>query len=394
MPVTVIAGMNHMEFASGDIPDFVLDHDLQADIDEDQAQELVVEDAAAFMSSIIDPTDSSHVEQLKNRVKESQDFTQPIIDAFIMEGYEQFLPPCYCETPDEYGAKAEYGTCLSYPNCTGGVAWTSQFSQTIMAGAGTASEVQNLIINNTDSIHLVTEEDPSCHLPHIHGNLTDSAANPGNGNSPPMCDSPDGCKLDITTVTQHLYDNSGEVDLWRLHFSVDSFDTGFLPIAAKELKTKLKSRQAVWEAAGIPDVDFQISDTPSLQGGPADHCGEIIQASIDWAYNKLPEASKSRFDEYGQKLVVGPDLSTCIAGPCWIWDNMKWEEDNDANTVNIQSVWFGSENKNPYPCGTDKKLPCVAGFHYCKLLSPARAIEWMYVDGLRNKKGSNKQVLS
>ena len=27
--------------------------------------------------------------------------------------------------------------------------------------------------------------------------------------------------------------------------------------------------------------------------------------------------------------------------------------------------------------------PDSAGFHYCKLLSPAKALEWMYVDGLR-----------
>ena len=237
MPVTVIPGMNHMEFASGDIPKFVLDNDLQPDIDEDEAQSLVVEDASAFMGSIINPSDSSFLDQLKSRVKESTDFTQPIIDALIMESYEQFLPPCYCETPDEYGGKAEYGTCVSMPNCTGGVEWTTQYSQAIMGGTvapGTASEVQGLTINNTDSIHLVTEEDPSCHLPHIHGN-PDSAANPGHDDTPPICESPDGCTLDITTVTQHLYHNAGEVDIWRLHFSVDWADTGFLPIAAKEV---------------------------------------------------------------------------------------------------------------------------------------------------------------
>ena len=27
----------------------------------------------------------------------------------------------------------------------------------------------------------------------------------------------------------------------------------------------------------------------------------------------------------------------------------------------------------------------VAGFHYCKVLSPARVMEWMYVDSLRAK---------
>lgn len=259
-----------------------------------------------------------------------------------------------------------------------------------MSGVLDNQEVSGLIINSTDSIHFVTEENPSCHLPHIHGNDTDSAANPGNGNSPPICDSPDGCKLDITTVTQHLYDQSGEVDLWRIHFSVDSFDTGFVPISAVELKTKLKSRQAIWEAAGIPDVDFQQSDKPTKEGGTGDDCADINSAAVQWALDKLPQSTYERFQQYGQKLTIGPDLSTCKAGPCWIWDKLKFEKNDEENTVNVQSVWFGSENKNPYPCGTDKKIPCVAGFHYCKILSPARALEWMYVDGLKNMLGLNK----
>ena len=51
-----------------------------------------------------------------------------------MESYTHFLPPCYCETEDEYGY-LQYGTCLSYPNCTGGVPWTEQFSMLSMSDA-------------------------------------------------------------------------------------------------------------------------------------------------------------------------------------------------------------------------------------------------------------------
>eukprot|EP00604_Paraphysomonas_vestita_P003231 CAMPEP_0174821450 /NCGR_PEP_ID=MMETSP1107-20130205/8139_1 /TAXON_ID=36770 /ORGANISM="Paraphysomonas vestita, Strain GFlagA" /LENGTH=380 /DNA_ID=CAMNT_0016038471 /DNA_START=298 /DNA_END=1437 /DNA_ORIENTATION=+ len=279
LPVTIIPGMNHMEFASGDIPTFVKDHDLQADISEEEAQEKVVADISVFLGSLVYPSNTKYVETLKNRVAESQKFVQSITDSLIMESYEQFLPPCYCETPDEYGG-LQYGTCQSTPTCTGGVKWTTEVSQVHMAGVD-LKEVKGLTITGADSIHFVTEEDPSCHLPHIHGNPVDNA-NPGSEGIPPICTSPDGCVLNITTVTQHLYHNSGEVDIWRLHFSVPWLDTGYLPIAAVELKTKLKSRQAVWQAAGLIDTQFNDTDLIITEGGNHDICGEINQLAINW----------------------------------------------------------------------------------------------------------------
>jgi len=371
-----------MEYASGEIPDFVRNSDLKPEISEDDAQALVVADVVAFMGSLLFPKQTSFLSTLTSRVKESTAFVQPITDAFIMESYQQFLPPCYCEAVDEYGG-LEYGTCESTPTCTGGVKWTQEYAQKTMGGI-TEQAVAGLSIVDADSIHLVTEEDPSCHLPHIHGNPVDNA-NPGNGDTPPICSSPSGCELNITTVTQHVYDNSGEVDIWRLHFQLENMDTGYLPQTARELKTKLKSRQAVWEAAGLKNVNFNETDLPTLEGGVSDRCAEINQAAIDWAYNMLPQVTRQRYDMYGQTLMVGPDLGTCAAGPCWIWDSLKFQRDDVSNTVNIQSVWFGSENYNKYPCGEFKTIPCSSGFHYCKLLSPARALEWMYVDGLRNK---------
>ena len=61
---------------------------------------------------------------------------------------------------------------------------------------------------------------------------------------------------------------------------------------------------------------------------------------------------------------------------------------NDANSsVTVRGVTFAEENFNKFPCGEGHQrgelVPCPTGFHYCKLLSPARALEWMYVDGLR-----------
>ena len=32
-------------------------------------------------------------------------------------------------------------------------------------------------------------------------------------------------------------------------------------------------------------------------------------------------------------------------------------------------------------------VPAAAGFHYCKVLSPARAMEWIYMGGLKKYMG-------
>jgi hypothetical protein len=71
-------------------------------------------------------------------------------------------------------------------------------------------------------------------------------------------------------------------------------------------------------------------------------------------------------------------LFVCFhAGPCWIWHELEFNESEDGNTVQVNSPQFGT--------AVDYPMQKVAGFHYCKVLSPARVIEWMYVDGLRAK---------
>ena len=46
--------------------------------------------------------------------------------------------------------------------------------------------------------------------------------------------------------------------------------------------------------------------------------------------------------------------------------------------------------KNHFPIPRPSGIPDPGCFHYCKLLSPARAMEWVYVDGLRRFLPINK----
>ena len=80
-----------------------------------------------------------------------------------------------------------------------------------------------------------------------------------------------------------------------------------------------------------------------------------------------------RFAAKGIPLVMVADKKpTPPAGPWWIWNYLQYSA--TPASLEVQS-WFAfySLSSNPYG----------AGNHYCKLLSPARALEHIFIDGLR-----------
>ena len=66
-------------------------------------------------------------------------------------------------------------------------------------------------------------------------------------------------------------------------------------MSATELKTKLKSRQAVWEAAGVANVSRAETDLTVGQGGSGDRCREINDAAIAWARKAVGATTLARF---------------------------------------------------------------------------------------------------
>lgn len=365
LPVTVVPGMSHQQIASGTPTSMVAANDLTPEITDAQAKAALASDTVNFIRGLREGDSSPSWAAIARRVDASEKFVAPMVDAFNMEGYGNFLPPCLCETLDEYGFPL-HGTCVSQPNCTGGAPWTAHAQQIF---AGDAIKVASV-----DSLHFVNEERPSPHLPHIHGN-PDAQATPGAQGIPPLCRTPLGCTLNVTTVTQNLPPKSLPGTLG---------DTGFYPVSAQELRTKMMSRQALWEAAGIADVNFTQSDGLVAKGGLVDLCAAVNQAALDWAAARASPTARARFAKHGQPMKIIADKSTCAAGPCWINAALKYDNQPANNVVTIQSTSFPTKNEKPfYPCGEGGLLPCDSGFHYCKFLSPARALEWMLVDGLK-----------
>jgi len=73
-------------------------------------------------------------------------------------------------------------------------------------------------------------------------------------------------------------------------------------------------------------------------------------------------------------MVTGDDMGPYNEGPLWIWTLMKYTQSKDNKTYTVQSPMM----RTP----TTYFIKPARGFHYCKVLSPFRALEWMYVDSL------------
>jgi hypothetical protein len=160
--------------------------------------------------------------------------------------------------------------------------------------------------------------------------------------------------------------------------TADEFDGTRAPISALEFRTKLKSRQATWEAVGLPDPDLSTSD------GSLAICRTINELSISLAIKSAPASILQRYTQYGEPLVPVDDVKSGIGpeGPKWIQDELKYTRvtrPDGTSVMSVQSWTFDTPNVNH----GDVPYYVTAGYHYCKILSPARSMEWLMVDSLR-----------
>lgn len=162
-----------------------------------------------------------------------------------------------------------------------------------------------------------------------------------------------------------------------LYGKLDIFDTGKYAIGASEIKAKLMSRQSIQVDAGNKTSDFHDDDEVG------NRCADINQKALDWAMSQMSGKALDRYNKKGKKLVIGDDLGPYNAGPLWIWTYMSYKDNEDKTETVVQAPMM----RTP----TDYGISAAAGFHYCKLLSPFRALEWMHIDALYDRDGLKTQ---
>lgn len=123
-----------------------------------------------------------------------------------------------------------------------------------------------------------------------------------------------------------------------------------------------------------------------LKGGNATEptCRELNEQAVASAYRWLnaswPQALK-RNAEHGGGFALQDDKMVG-SGPTWVAEGLQFARLNGARDASVTSVAIvTSLNSFIYP-----------GSHYCKLLSPARALEWLQTTSLTNRYNNNNNA--
>ncbi|ASC70601.1 hypothetical protein XM38_015410 [Halomicronema hongdechloris C2206] len=345
-PVVTIDGASHMQFASGPPTSFVADFDLKPGdgVEDTDVHQQVGQLVYNFMGTRLSTSQSEGSLKFLSaeREKTHQD-VKPIIDALKLEGYNGFKPACY---------NSQLDNTRTDPKCTPYSPWIQDKANEIMAGNDLSPVSFSLEVK--DSFHRSYSINP-VHLPNIKN----------------YCGGKEPCTLQVNSVTQALYN------------LFDFFDAGFFPISAFSLRTKLNSRQRFWYHAASasgderPYPDFQKTDGASIGA-------EINQQVYKWALDHAGDKPRDYFNKVGVPMEMGKDVVPFVsAGPVFLLNYPKYNY--VSNYVSKDGLQSFQVRAGAMKTSLSYPLKVSSGFHYCQLLSPAAAMEWIYVDGLRPK---------
>nr|XP_054752521.1 uncharacterized protein LOC129258240 [Lytechinus pictus] len=132
--------------------------------------------------------------------------------------------------------------------------------------------------------------------------------------------------------------------------------------SANEIAGKMKSQDAI--DGVIPKVVY---------AQPAD-CNEINQAAFEYALNIAPEVVRNRYNTRGYAMEFAGDTPFSSLQDWETYGALEFTTLLDGK-LEVKSGSFSTGNDDP----TDP----LAGVQYCTLMSPHRAMEWIYVDSLR-----------
>jgi len=138
---------------------------------------------------------------------------------------------------------------------------------------------------------------------------------------------------------------------------------GFGPLdihgAAKSIACKMLDSTRIAE-------QLQVETTQGMQ------CGQLTQQAVAMAEQLLPQRSLDRYRAQGRRICTKDDAKAFgDIGPVFVHGSITTKETEECLEVSALSL----EN--------NIKSLIFPGVHYCKLMSPALAMEWMMTEGIK-----------
>jgi len=169
------------------------------------------------------------------------------------------------------------------------------------------------------------------------------------GDGKPGIDMTDFCTATVSTLCQPQYEsNIADADIF---------------LSAKVIKAKFKLEDPVREALCLPAV-------------PRRQCMDINIKAFETALGLATEEARARWESFGTVLTFSDDTPSGW-GPGWEYSSGLHFKTTNATHMDLHVTSLISE--------PDFFIPSAAGMHYCDLLSPYRALEWIYIIGLQGK---------
>lgn len=299
--------------------------DLDAEISKDEAIKATASVITEFMEvHQVKDDNKARKKSLLQKIKSTEDYLQPLLDAMKLEGNYNLRTPCNlveeCDCDD----------------CNKGSSWVESIQLKLLPENVQAEEI-------ADEFRRTWYINPFADPPFYHPHVDQSTSGEN--------------KVNIGTVTEGVYEKQD-------YF----FDGGFFSNTAVELRSKLNSPQAIMDALDVP-IPFEAG---------CNTCSKMNEMTINWALDHAPEIVKKRYKERGIKLQAGVDISH-NNGPTWIWSYLDFTKEG----VNDENEPCRIIDSHTMTTPLDHPVPFAGGKLYCKLLSPARVLDWMYTDSLR-----------
>jgi len=292
----LVPQVNHGQVASGEVPESVIENDIDAELSESDAHKNYAVRVADWLNLVTPASDEELQTSLANYI---------VYEAETFEFLQPFFAMHRAEQDGMYSPFSQ--DCQTF-------LLENDVPNPITVG----NEILNGFNFHTYSPNIEKREDGSIH---------------------------------IGTYTFYWY------DLDALDFNNH--------LSAGTMKTKFKSADSIYQLANMPTT------------GKFKQCGDLNKISYNLALSMASRDAIQRMNKKGRTLVFGPDVASNWIGVPWEDSGyLTWTEENIApnGQVTLTSTHLES----------DTGFPLYGGMHYCDILSPYRALEWIYIESVRN----------